>query len=183
MYIIDCYVRTTNDFQYIIELPTLQDHDKKFYEGFMCLQILMLTILFLQSNEAIFLHYMDFKIECEKFKLISIQGFILLVGWMGVPFKEFDNKEHVMEYLIYLSITYLIEISLIIISNHIFNYFYLEYKFRDIFVINDVICPVCLDNSENNWIRLRCNHLYHKRCIGVLIQNNYDSCILCLKKY
>ena len=44
----------------------------------------------------------------------------------------------------------------------------------------DDVCSICLENLENNIIKLDCNHIYHIRCINMwIIYNNNIECPLC----
>ncbi len=46
-------------------------------------------------------------------------------------------------------------------------------------------CTICLEQIDKNFLRLSCNHLFHKVCIDRWIETcNYKfKCPICRKKY
>ena len=47
--------------------------------------------------------------------------------------------------------------------------------------LQDNICSICLDDFKNEEIinKLKCNHIFHKDCLGTWLNDNNDSCPLC----
>lgn len=46
----------------------------------------------------------------------------------------------------------------------------------------DTTCPICLENIENNNIKLNCNHIFHKNCYNKLVCTNstlFINCPIC----
>ena len=47
--------------------------------------------------------------------------------------------------------------------------------------LQDNICSICLDDFKNEEIinKLKCNHIFHRDCLGTWLNDNNDSCPLC----
>ena len=47
--------------------------------------------------------------------------------------------------------------------------------------LQDNICSICLDDFKNEEIinKLKCNHIFHRDCLGSWLNDNNDSCPLC----
>ena len=47
--------------------------------------------------------------------------------------------------------------------------------------LQDNICSICLDDFKNEEIinKLKCNHIFHRDCLGKWLNDNNDSCPLC----
>ena len=43
---------------------------------------------------------------------------------------------------------------------------------------NNEICSICMDNGNNKYLKLKCNHIFHLKCIKQWIEQN-NSCPLC----
>ena len=44
--------------------------------------------------------------------------------------------------------------------------------------INDD-CSICINELDNNVVKTKCNHFYHKDCINELINHGHDKCPYC----
>nr|QFG74061.1 MAG: hypothetical protein [Megaviridae environmental sample] len=44
------------------------------------------------------------------------------------------------------------------------------------------VCAICLE-QDKNMVSLKCNHMFHKKCINDLINNNIIFCPLCRSKF
>ena len=41
-------------------------------------------------------------------------------------------------------------------------------------------CVICLEDETNDWVRLNCNHFFHKKCINLWLKDK-STCPLCVK--
>lgn len=45
-------------------------------------------------------------------------------------------------------------------------------------------CPICLDNIQKcDTVKLKCGHIYHKKCIYEYVNYGYSHCCLCMKEF
>jgi len=81
--------------------------------------------------------------------------------------------------IILLSLLYISLFTIIsIIKNQWLLYNIKKNKYHD---CNDD-CSICLEPLKNNIIITKCNHIFHNKCIELMINNRHNKCPLCRRK-